>query len=150
MKSIHLPVFVYFIFIPGIAFAKPLGLTVNTHNGPITGHPAPNRSAVFEYLGIPYAQPPINHLRFAAPEKLQTKGKSGTLIASSLAPDCPWTYAKTVPYPNATAQEPRVLENFVGANNHTQSEDCLYLNIWSKSSSKVNKPVLVFFHGGST
>lgn len=28
-------------------------------------------------------------------------------------------------------------------------EDCLYLNVWSKVSAKKNKPVVVFFHGGS-
>lgn len=43
--------------------------TVDTSNGPITGHPAVNASDVVEYLGIPYAQPPLGDLRFAPPVK---------------------------------------------------------------------------------
>ena len=50
------------------SFRKSDSLTVQTANGPITGHPAVNRSNVAEFLGIPYAQPPIGSLRFAPPE----------------------------------------------------------------------------------
>ena len=44
--------------------------TVETSSGYIVGHPARNRSQVVEYLGIPYAKPPIGQLRFAAPQTL--------------------------------------------------------------------------------
>lgn len=53
--------------------------TVRTANGPIVGHRASNRSHVIEYLGIPYAEPPLGALRFAAPQKYATYKK---LIAS--------------------------------------------------------------------
>lgn len=43
--------------------------TVNTANGPVVGHSAVNRSRVVEYLGIPYALPPIGSLRFEAPQR---------------------------------------------------------------------------------
>lgn len=43
-------------------------LIAHTSNGPILGHIAPNRSSVVEYLGIPYAAPPVGELRFAAPQ----------------------------------------------------------------------------------
>ncbi|KAK4928989.1 hypothetical protein LTR28_011816, partial [Elasticomyces elasticus] len=46
-----------------------VGATVNTTSGLVTGHPARNRTRVSEYLGIPYAQPPLGPLRFAAPQK---------------------------------------------------------------------------------
>lgn len=62
---------------------------------------------------------------------------------------CPANPSKPVAYPNATQQEPRIVANFADQNNHTQSEDCLTLNIWSKSTSQSHKPVLVYFHGGS-
>ncbi len=55
------------------------GITVQTANGPIVGHQASNRSKVSEYLGIPYAQPPIGPLRFAAPQRY---GASETFVAS--------------------------------------------------------------------
>jgi hypothetical protein len=40
---------------------------VRTTSGFVTGHPAPNASQVSEYLGIPYAKPPVGELRFASP-----------------------------------------------------------------------------------
>jgi Carboxylesterase family len=45
--------------------------TVNTSNGPITGHPAPNVSQVVEFLGVRYARPPVGDLRFAPPMKYE-------------------------------------------------------------------------------
>ena len=49
-------------------------LTVSTTNGLVTGHPATNASKVVEYLGIPYAQPPVGELRFAPPAKYSGNG----------------------------------------------------------------------------
>ena len=43
--------------------------TVQTFQGCIIGHSASNHTHVNEFLGIPYAQPPISFLRFAAPQK---------------------------------------------------------------------------------
>lgn len=48
--------------------------TVQTQNGAITGHRAPDAKNVWEYLGIPYAQPPLGDLRFAAPKKYAGQG----------------------------------------------------------------------------
>lgn len=52
---------------------------VNTENGPVAGHAAKNRSDVAEFLGIPYATPPVADLRFEPPQKL---GKVGYFNAS--------------------------------------------------------------------
>ena len=41
---------------------------VNTSSGLISGHAATNRTQVLEYLGVPYAQPPVGQLRFAPPQ----------------------------------------------------------------------------------
>ena len=48
---------------------------VETVNGPIVGHQASHRGEVSEFLGIPYAKPPVGLLRFAAPQKYTTKGR---------------------------------------------------------------------------
>jgi cholinesterase len=40
---------------------------VVTTNGKITGHDAPGMRNTIEFLGIPYAQPPVGQLRFAEP-----------------------------------------------------------------------------------
>ena len=60
-------------------------LTASTTNGRITGHLAENRSSVIEFLGIPYAQPPIGDLRFAAPKNYEG---SGSYVASEWVSAC--------------------------------------------------------------
>ncbi|KAL1983798.1 hypothetical protein VTN96DRAFT_9884 [Rasamsonia emersonii] len=62
--------------------------------------------------------------------------------------DCYYTPSPLVAYPGATPQFDSIFEAFAAANNNTQSEDCLTLNIWSKDSSNQSKPVLVHFYGG--
>lgn len=44
-----------------------VGQAVQTVSGVVTGHGASNLSDVSEYLGIPYAQPPVGNLRFQPP-----------------------------------------------------------------------------------
>lgn len=61
-----------------------VGRTVYTTSGPVSGHPAKNQSAVSEYLGIPFAQPPIGDLRFAAPANYTgNKPLNGTIFVGS-------------------------------------------------------------------
>ncbi|KAF2741344.1 putative cholinesterase [Polyplosphaeria fusca] len=118
---------------------------VSTTNGCIIGHQAQKRSHVCEYLGVPYAVPPIGHLRFAPPEAFTS---DETLIASAYV-NCIQPSSRQVIYPEATPQELQILANFANqAKNHSQSEDCLALNIWTKPSNRTGKPTLVFFHGG--
>lgn len=57
-----------------VAFARGT-CVVKTINGLIIGHQASHRSEVSEFLGIPYAKPPVGLLRFAAPQKYTTKGR---------------------------------------------------------------------------
>ena len=49
-----------------------VGRPVNTTSGLVIGHPSTNRSMVSEYLGIPYAQPPVSNLRFKPPVALKS------------------------------------------------------------------------------
>lgn len=139
----------------GLAAARPKCnpskyITVETANGPITGHVADNSACVVEYLGIPYAKPPVDKLRFAAPERITSYSKT-PFEAKSFGYDCPLTASKKVDYPDMTPQAQRIISYFASAAGTPQSEDCLTLNIWSKAtpnSARANKPVLVFFYGG--
>ncbi|KAJ9360092.1 hypothetical protein DTO027B9_1644 [Paecilomyces variotii] len=140
------------ILLPFLGFLAPVlartvsEFTVSTSNGPITGHRASKSPDVTEYLGIPYAAPPVGDLRFAAPQSYQGRKP---YVAANYGADCPYTHSSLVNYPNKTAQFDRIFEAFAAVNNNTQSEDCLSLNIWTKStSSRKPKPVLVHFYGG--
>lgn len=62
-----------------------IGQTVQTSSGPVTGHAAQNQSEISEYLGIPFAQPPVGNLRFAAPVKFTgTAPLNGTTYVGNL------------------------------------------------------------------
>ena len=81
----------------------------------------------FEYLGIPYAQPPIGELRFQNP--IPVKPWIETLDATKAGPVC---YQKG---------------NF-GFGLGEMSEDCLTLNIYTQDKNLDSKPVMIWIHGG--
>jgi len=60
-----------------------VGQIVRTTSGPVQGHAAANASDVSEYLGIPYAQPPVGNLRFQPPVRFNgTKAINGSTFVS--------------------------------------------------------------------
>lgn len=125
-----------------------VGTIIQTSSGAIVGHAARNRTQVSEYLGIPYAKPPVGNLRFAAP---QSYWSSDTLNGSAYSPDCPQNGLKAPPltYPNQTPQFNSIVNSLTGGRGNLQSEDCLTLNIWTKDpSSHQRKGVLIWIHGG--
>lgn len=99
--------------------------TVTTPIGSITGET--NKKGVIEFKGIPFAQPPIEELRFQAPIPITSLPQK--FHANQFAPGCT---QETLPILNA----------------ESTSEDCLYLNIWQKDISNTKKPVMVWIHGG--
>jgi cholinesterase len=133
--------------VPALTAAS--ALSVRTMNGLITGHPASNISSITEFLGIPFAQPPVGRLRFAPP---QPYNGTGPYVAASYGYDCPDTPNPDVGFPAFTPQAQRVI-NYFSANSGTpQSEDCLTLNIWTPKvgvwAGYAKLPVLIFFYGG--
>tara|TARA_B100000945_G_scaffold306044_1_gene293125 strand:+ start:1299 stop:2855 length:1557 start_codon:yes stop_codon:yes gene_type:complete len=98
------------------------------------------------YLGIPYAEPPVDSLRW---EVTQPKiFKTNLFKADKFAPAC-------MQGPRIVNWYKGVAAGFGGDPNYIKtpeiSEDCLYLNMWvPKNHAKQEKiPVLVYIHGGS-
>jgi para-nitrobenzyl esterase len=87
-------------------------------------------NAVDEFLGIPYAAPPVGDLRWQPPR----------------AP-APWTGTlQAVKFGSTCAQSQRGV--FAAP---SPSEDCLYLNVFAPHSAEAptaREPVMVWFHGG--
>jgi carboxylesterase type B len=100
------------------------GLTVQTTSGLVHGFINSTAPLVRQFLGIPYAEPPIGDLRFAPP---QTKAAGGPIDATKFAPSCMQQFSNgSTIY---TAQVPQFLIN------GGQSEDCLYVNVWAPALS---------------
>ncbi|KAI9288550.1 Carboxylesterase family-domain-containing protein [Umbelopsis sp. AD052] len=98
-------------------------IRTNTNDGPIIGF---RDNLTWKFLGIPYAKPPVDDLRFAAPQ-----------------PPKKWT-------------EPLQATNFTNTcvqADGTGSEDCLYLNVYTPTVDKCSRrksllPVMYWVHGG--
>ncbi len=132
-------------------------LSANTTNGLITGHFAANTTTgcAIEFLGIPYAKPPVGELRFAPPQRYVPTTQS--YAARDFGFDCPLPVStKLFDFPGLTPQAQGIMNYYSSSAGTSQSEDCLTLNIWTKPSSPAgtctksaaDKPVLVFFYGG--
>lgn len=114
-----------------------VGTTVGTVYGLINGT-TPN---VAQFLGVPYAEPPVGSLRWLP---AVAKAPVGTIDATSFSPSCP-QFESTVPSVyNIDAR------NFLISG--PSSEDCLTLNIWAPVTTASNctekLPVLVWIYGG--
>ncbi|RAK80879.1 carboxylesterase [Aspergillus fijiensis CBS 313.89] len=118
------------------------GLLVQTSSGPVQGFVNLTTPDVRQFLGVPFAEPPVGDLRFAKPVPKQP---NGTVNAFALPASCmQQTSNSTSIY---TAYETGFLIS------GGDSEDCLYLSIWAPSVEKIRSqqrplPVLLYVPGG--
>lgn len=89
-----------------------------------------------QFLGIPYAIPPIGHRRFRRPEPIEKLTKQ------------PY---EALEWPSICLQS-NPWENSSSYYNFNMDEDCLYMNVWSPKvdvhDENELRPVLVYIHGG--
>ena len=106
--------------------ASPSGPVVGTANGAVRGVAS---GALDEFLGIPYAAPPVGALRWRPPQPAASW--SGVRDATKFAPHCPQPAS---PFGQAST-----------------SEDCLFLNVFAPGNQKPgsHNPVMVWIHGGA-
>ncbi|MFN6074565.1 MAG: carboxylesterase family protein [Fluviicola sp.] len=100
---------------------------VSTEFGQVQGS---TNGTIKQFLGIPFAKPPVDSLRWKAPQN--PDNWAGTLITTSYAPVCP----------QKKFDQGGTNDSLIG------NEDCLYLNVWTPQTTSANLPVLVFIHGG--
>jgi para-nitrobenzyl esterase len=107
--------------------SKPVTEFVASAHGFVSGQ---TDGDVDEFLGIPYAAPPIGDLRWKAP--MPPQGWSGIRDATALRSEC------------------TQLVRTKGAQVVTGSEDCLYLNVYRPAAARLGRslPVVIFIHGG--
>ncbi|HQL00381.1 MAG TPA: carboxylesterase family protein, partial [Smithellaceae bacterium] len=100
-------------------------VVVMTKSGALKGYAA--NDDTWQFLGIPYAAPPLGDLRWRPPQPpARWKGVRDAIAWSDQAPQNPL---------------------YQSINEGGMSEDCLYLNVTApKGAHKL--PVMVWFHGG--
>ncbi len=103
---------------------------VTTDQGKLQGS-KDNNLIVFK--GIPYADPPVGKLRWMQPQPVSSwKGVRSASRYGSIAPQNPMP------------------EGFIGGRIHeTQSEDCLFLNVYTPGLDDKKRPVMLWIHGGA-
>ena len=106
--------------------------------GQVQGVIADDHQDVYVYRGIPYAAPPIGDLRWKEPQPVVAW--QGVKIADKFG----HPGYQSVHYPGGYATE------WGYGDEAPQSEDCLYLNVWTKKPGDVNAklPVALWIHGG--
>ncbi|KAJ3182754.1 hypothetical protein HDU87_008093 [Geranomyces variabilis] len=101
---------------------------VTTTSGAVRG--TVRSPGLFIWRGIPYAAPPVGPLRFKAPQPV--KPWDGVLDTTRFGADAI-----------------RSVLGDIKMSVMPESEDCLFLNVWSSGLKGPARPVMVYIHGGA-
>ncbi|MDD5287715.1 MAG: carboxylesterase family protein [Dehalococcoidales bacterium] len=101
---------------------------VNTQAGKIEGY---QERGMFIFKGVPYAEPPVGALRWFPPQPVK-----------------PWQGVRPAQKFGLSAPQNPMPGVFSSIEPQHQSEDCLYLNIWTPGLDNTLRPVFIWIHGG--
>jgi|WetSurMetagenome_2_1015567.scaffolds.fasta_scaffold80965_2 para-nitrobenzyl esterase len=105
---------------------------VNTKSGKLEGTYS---NGIYSFKGIPYAAPPMGNLRWMPPQPVK-----------------PWEGIRPALKYGAIAPQSIMPATGVGSpdfSDQPQSEDCLFLNVWTSGLDDAKRPVMLWIHGGA-
>jgi len=102
---------------------------VNTKSGRVEGN---YEGGLYIFKGIPYADPPVGDLRWMPPQPVK-----------------PWKDVRPAKQFGPIAPQNTMPGGFMMQVPQPQSEDCLFLNVWTPGLDNAKRPVMVWIHGGA-
>lgn len=89
-------------------------------------------NGLFVFKGVPYAAPPVGPLRWMPPQPVK-----------------PWQDVRPAKEFGAIAPQTVMVGGPIPQVPQIQSEDCLFLNIWTPGLDSAKRPVMFWIHGGA-
>ncbi len=102
---------------------------VSTKSGKVEGS---YEGGQYIFKGLPYAAPPVGDLRWMPPRPVK-----------------PWKGIRPAKHFGPIAPQNTMPGGFIMQAPQAQSEDCLFLNIWTPGPDDAKRPVMVWIHGGA-
>ncbi|KAI0819594.1 carotenoid ester lipase precursor [Trametes gibbosa] len=139
----------YLLYATSFARANAPPISVTLDNATVVGT---SDGRIDQFLGVPFAQPPVGNLRFRSPQPVTPY--VGLINATTPGNQCYQQNLPEPPVPNGASPELQQFLDAILASQGTgppQSEDCLNINVVVPAGSKPGDelPVAAWIYGGA-